>query len=93
VWDEGGEVSLGGPDPEISLEQTGVKEALVEAIRGAARARETRFVTRCYGELTPREIGDVLGVTESRVSQLHTTAILRHTVHLSGAAAREPAET
>ena len=27
--------------------------------------------------LTLREIGEVLGVTESRVSQLHTKAILR----------------
>jgi DNA-directed RNA polymerase specialized sigma subunit len=34
----------------------------------------------------------VLGVTESRVSQLHTKAILRFKAHLSGAA-REPAET
>ena len=30
-----------------------------------------------YEELTLREIGEVLGVTESRVSQLHTKAILR----------------
>jgi DNA-directed RNA polymerase specialized sigma subunit len=34
----------------------------------------------------------VLRVTESRVSQLHTKAILRLKAHLSGAQ-REPAET
>ena len=39
-----------------------------------------------YEELTLREIGEVLGVTESRVSQLHTRAIL-------WARPREPAET
>jgi len=33
----------------------------------------------------------VLGVTESRVSQLHTKAILRLKAHLAGAQ-REPAE-
>jgi RNA polymerase sigma factor for flagellar operon FliA len=33
-----------------------------------------------------REIGEVLGVTESRVSQLHTKAILRLKGRLSGAA-------
>ncbi|MFZ0384881.1 MAG: sigma factor-like helix-turn-helix DNA-binding protein, partial [Solirubrobacteraceae bacterium] len=30
-----------------------------------------------YENLTLREIGEVLGVTESRISQLHTTAVLR----------------
>ena len=30
-----------------------------------------------YEGLTLKEIGEVLGVTESRVSQLHTKAILR----------------
>jgi RNA polymerase sigma factor for flagellar operon FliA len=30
-----------------------------------------------YEELTLREIGEVLGVTESRISQLHTKAALR----------------
>jgi RNA polymerase sigma factor FliA len=30
-----------------------------------------------YENLTLREIGEVLGVTESRVSQLHIKAILR----------------
>ena len=30
-----------------------------------------------YENLTLREIGEVLGVTESRVSQLHTKAVMR----------------
>ncbi len=30
-----------------------------------------------YENLTLREIGEVLGVTESRISQLHTKAVLR----------------
>jgi len=38
-----------------------------------------------YEELTLREIGEVLGVTESRVSQLHTKAVLRLRSRLSGA--------
>ena len=40
-----------------------------------------------YEELTLREIGEVLGVTESRVSQLHTKAILRLKARLAGRAA------
>jgi len=43
-----------------------------------------------YEELTLREIGEVLGVTESRVSQLHTKAILRLKARLAGSQAREP---
>jgi RNA polymerase sigma factor for flagellar operon FliA len=40
--------------------------------------REKLVVALYYYEgLTLREIGEVLGVTESRVSQLHTKAVLR----------------
>jgi RNA polymerase sigma factor FliA len=35
-----------------------------------------------YENLTLREIGEVLGVTESRVSQLHTKAVMRLKSHL-----------
>ena len=52
--------------------------------------REKLVVTLYYyEELTLREIGEVLGVTESRVSQLHTKAILRLTARLSGAASQK----
>ncbi|NLA74295.1 MAG: RNA polymerase sigma factor WhiG, partial [Deltaproteobacteria bacterium] len=30
-----------------------------------------------YEELTMKEIGEVMGYTESRVSQLHTKAVIR----------------
>lgn len=74
-----------GPDPELSLEETEVREALAEAI-SALPEREKLVVTLYYyEELTLREIGEVLGVTESRVSQLHTKAILRMKAHLAGA--------
>ena len=47
--------------------------------------REKLVVTLYYyEELTLREIGEVLSVTESRVSQLHTKAILRLRVRLQG---------
>ncbi len=84
-----------GPDPEFSFEQSEVKGAIAEAI-SALPEREKLVVTLYYyEELTLREIGEVLGVTESRVSQLHTKAILRLKAHLAGAqeAHREAAET
>jgi len=81
-----------GANPEFSLEQTELNEALAEAIARLPE-REKLVVTLYYfEELTLREIGEVLGVTESRVSQLHTKAILRLKAHLSGAT-RETAET
>jgi RNA polymerase sigma factor for flagellar operon FliA len=45
-----------------------------------------------YEELTLREIGEVLGVTESRVSQLHTKAILRLKAKLQGSLERASLE-
>ncbi len=81
-----------GPDPEFSLEQAEIKEALAEAISGLPEREKLVVTLYYYEELTLREIGEVLGVTESRVSQLHTKAILRLKAHLAGAQ-REAAET
>ena len=38
-----------------------------------------------YENLMLREIGEILGVTESRVSQLHTKAVLRLRARLAPA--------
>jgi len=55
--------------------------------------REKTVITLYYyDELTLREIGEVLGVTESRVSQLHTKAILRLKAKLQGSLERASAE-
>jgi RNA polymerase sigma factor FliA len=81
-----------GPDPQGALAQTELREALGEAIARLPEREKLVVTLYYYEELTLREIGEVLGVTESRVSQLHTKAILRLKAHLSGAQ-REPAET
>jgi RNA polymerase sigma factor for flagellar operon FliA len=80
------------PNPESSLEQTEMKEALGEAIARLPEREKLVVTLYYYEELTLREIGEVLGVTESRVSQLHTKAVLRLKARLSGGM-REPAET
>ncbi len=79
------------PDPEMSLEQSEVREALAESISSLPEREKLVVTLYYYEELTLREIGEVLGVTESRVSQLHTKAILRLKAHLAGAT-REAAE-
>ena len=82
-----------GPDPQGALAQTEMKEALGEAIARLPEREKLVVTLYYYEELTLREIGEVLGVTESRVSQLHTKAILRLKARLAGAAVREPLET
>jgi RNA polymerase sigma factor for flagellar operon FliA len=69
-------------DPQESLDSSEVKDRLTEAI-GSLPEREQLVVALYYYEnLTLREIGEVLGVTESRVSQLHTKAVMRLKTHL-----------
>ena len=80
------------PDPEFSLEQTEMREALGEAIARLPEREKLVVTLYYYEELTLREIGEVIGVTESRVSQLHTKAVLRLKARLSGGV-RETAET
>ena len=65
-----------------------MREALAEAIARLPEREKLVVTLYYYEELTLREIGEVLGVTESRVSQLHTKAILRLKARLAGAAQR-----
>jgi RNA polymerase sigma factor for flagellar operon FliA len=44
-----------------------------------------------FEELTMKEIGVAIGVVESRVSQIHSAAVLRLRTALSGAGSRKPA--
>jgi RNA polymerase sigma factor FliA len=73
-----------GPDPQLELAQTELREALGESIARLPEREKLVITLYYYEELTLREIGEVLGVTESRVSQLHTKAILRLKAHLAG---------
>jgi RNA polymerase sigma factor FliA len=81
------------PDPQGSLSATEMKEAIGEAIARLPEREKLVVTLYYYEELTLREIGEVLGVTESRVSQLHTKAILRLKSRLSGSPARSALET
>jgi RNA polymerase sigma factor FliA len=73
-----------GPNPQSALAETELKEAVGEAIARLPEREKLVVTLYYYEELTLREIGEVLGVTESRVSQLHTKAILRLKARLAG---------
>jgi RNA polymerase sigma factor for flagellar operon FliA len=77
-----------GPRPADVLDATELREALADAIARLPEREKLVVTLYYYEELTLREIGEVLGVTESRISQLHTKAILRLKARLAGAAAR-----
>jgi RNA polymerase sigma factor for flagellar operon FliA len=95
VSGEGDQVSLldtlEDPDsvrPADALDETELREILGDAISRLPEREKLVITLYYYEELTLREIGEVLGVTESRISQLHTKAILRLKARLAGAAAR-----
>jgi RNA polymerase sigma factor for flagellar operon FliA len=64
-------------DPSRMLDLSEMKSRLAAAIDALPPREKIVIALYYYENLTLREIGEVLGVTESRVSQLHTKAILR----------------
>lgn len=64
-------------NPQLKIEESEAKKILADAI-SKLNDRERLVITLYYYEdLTSKEIGKILGVSDSRVSQLHTKAILR----------------
>jgi RNA polymerase sigma factor FliA len=79
----GGQISVldtiqdpGAVDPEIEAQASELKDRLADAIESLSERERLVVALYYYENLTLREIGEVLGVTESRVSQLHTKAVL-----------------
>ena len=64
-------------DPSEALDVSELKDRLADAISSLPEREKLVIALYYYENLTLREIGEVLGVTESRVSQLHTKAVLR----------------
>jgi len=65
------------PDPQAELEIGELRERLAHAI-GKLPEREKLLIALYYHEnMTLKEIGEVINVSESRVCQLHAQAILR----------------
>ena len=71
------------PDPAQLVDATELKDRIADAIARLPEREKLVVALYYYENLTLREIGEVLGVTESRVSQLHTKAVLRLRSRLS----------
>jgi RNA polymerase sigma factor for flagellar operon FliA len=63
-------------DPHSEAQASELKDRLADAIESLPERERLVVALYYYENLTLREIGEVLGVTESRVSQLHTKAVL-----------------
>jgi RNA polymerase sigma factor for flagellar operon FliA len=87
VWfsgDENDKVSIGDSiespsslNPDVIVEKNEIRRVIVDSISELPDKEKKILVLYYYEDLTLKEIGQVLQVTESRVSQLHTKAILR----------------
>jgi len=64
-------------NPQTKIEEAEAKKILADAISKLSDRERMVVTLYYYEELTSKEIGKILGVSDSRVSQLHTKAILR----------------
>lgn len=79
-------------DPADLFAERSLKELLVQAIALLPEREKLMMALYYEQDLNLKEIGEVMGVTESRVCQLHSQAIarLRSKLGSSGAVARQP---
>lgn len=63
--------------PERKMELTEIKDMLAESIRKLPEKEKMVVTLYYFEELTLKEISAIMKVSESRISQLHTKAILR----------------
>ena len=66
-----------GFNPDSRVEKEEMRRVIKQAINELPEKEKKVLVLYYYENLTLREIGHILEVTESRVSQLHTKSIIR----------------
>ena len=64
-------------DPSDSLDLAEIRDVIAQAIEKLPKNERMVVSLYYYDELTMKEIGEVMDYTESRISQLHTKAVLR----------------
>lgn len=66
-----------GMGPLDSLNMAEVRDVIARAIEKLPKNERMVVALYYYEELTMKEVGKIMGYTESRVSQLHTKAVIR----------------
>ncbi len=64
-------------NPDVIVEKDEIRRVIVQSIQELPEKEKKVLVLYYYEDLTLKEIGAILKVTESRISQLHTRAIMR----------------
>lgn len=64
-------------NPHDELEEKDVKKELEEALKRLPERERTIMVLYYHENMTLKEIGDAINISESRVSQLHAQAIMK----------------
>ncbi len=77
-------------DPLFRCLQGEMKQRLADAIEGLPKKERMVLSLYYHDELTMKEIGLTLGVVESRVSQIHSSAVVRLRAMLGGVSAGSP---
>jgi len=72
-----------GDDPLFRCLKGEVKQRLIDAIEELPEKERMVLTLYYYEELTMKEIGQTLGVVESRVSQIHSSAVIRLRIALA----------
>jgi RNA polymerase sigma factor for flagellar operon FliA len=78
------------PGPMAAYEVEEMRDILADAINGMPEREKIVLTLYYYEGLTLAEIGEILGVTESRVCQIHTKSVIHLRAKIA-AAEREPA--
>src|SRR5574344_3157734 len=64
-------------NPDVQVEREEIRKVIIQAINELPEKEKMVIVLYYHEDLTFKEIGQVLDVSESRISQLHSTANLR----------------
>lgn len=68
--------------PEVIVQQQELKDTLLNALESLTEKEKKVIILYYYEELTLKEISNILEVSESRISQLHTKALQKMKVKL-----------
>ncbi|ADW18387.1 RNA polymerase, sigma 28 subunit, SigD/FliA/WhiG [Desulfobulbus propionicus DSM 2032] len=81
---------IGGPVPDDLLEKEEMTRVMAEILEELSEKERLVIALYYYEELTQKEIAEVLSVSEGRVSQLHSQALLKLRVKLLNSELYEP---